>query len=280
MTTAPALTIVPAWQIGPQLHHNVLMPDPTRFVAPRMTYPEGSHLDIAISGRVRRATEQPGMGRWKRRFLERLRNEPIGGFWTHRSFHDDPLVGLRQWRPPGSKFANSTWWVLTPDPTAPVLVIRTHADRDAAIAAYPFGPEGDDPADLNYEMLAASFAGVHFDPLDYAEAIRHLNDGRAVLQNWVPGSICWLRWCFLDVRHLVGPHLSPRHYRNDRVIKQREALRRAAEREHRACVKESPGEPQQSPPAAAVGGTREITDAADRGPGMNRAARRQQAGGV
>lgn len=213
------LTIVPAAQLGPQLHHNHIQPSPDHFVAPRMTFPAGSQIDVI---HPEPAPNKPAAAyHWVRRFQQRLRGEPIGGLWTFRSFDENPLVGLWRWQPPGSKYHHSTWWTITPEPSAQVLILRTPADVAAAIAAYPY--KGTAP-DLNYEALARTVAGVHYDPPDYLAGVRDVQAGRSPLPSWIPGSTCWLRWCFTRIDHLHGPLLPPHLFDHDPLIMQRRAL--------------------------------------------------------
>ena len=91
--------------------------------------------------------------------------------------------------------AGKTFWVMEPEPDAPLLVLAGPASIAAARAAFPHGRE------LDFEGIAAAgFAGVHASPnLDAA-----CNPWRPL---WGPGATCWLRWVFLTapITLLVSP---------------------------------------------------------------------------
>jgi len=122
---------------------------------------------------------------------KRFFGQPEGGFYTAPLLTDGTsawvVFSMSMW----IENLNRHWWLMTPDPQAPVLVLTTANDFERAGCAFRYR----DCNELDFEALAAAgFAAVH--------TTTHF-PGESKYGGWLAGETCWLYWAFPGAATLV-----------------------------------------------------------------------------
>lgn len=126
--------------------------------------------------------------------------KPTGGFWTS-TWSPDYGSGWMDWcidNMGGTTFDDV--WLLTPDPSARIYTVDSHADLVALVREFPgvahriFAP-AKYPA---WASVALDYDAVHLTERGEAETRLSVD---VDLYGWDCESTLWFRWCFLTVEH-------------------------------------------------------------------------------